>query len=681
MKRLCPKDKLRFEGFEGSLCPECEAESLPDLAGVVVAGRYELSSYLGIGGMRAPVYKAIQMSTRRRVAIKLLPIRDEKTVSRFEREARIASKLNHRHITIVHDYGQMDDAHMFLVMEFLEGTSLQDLLKREAQLTVMRSLNVLSMILRGLEHAHNHAVVHRDLKPDNIFLVQQDEELDFAKILDFGIAKHFGEVPVDSGELALETLTQETVLCGTPLYMAPEQITQESFDARIDIYAAGIVLFQLLTGRLPFVGRTSYEILSKHLTEPIPRLSQTRPDLQFPAKLEQLCVKAMSKKPHDRFQSAREMRQAIRAVRRSMGAITADTDNMPMEPVLKAAPLAAVSVGTQPISATEIPTGETPKVRRPRYGLVAGILLLAAAATATAVVMSQTESAGGIESSSKTARRGAQTDSSPSSSSDKGATSTAPTVTSDVAKEKPPAGPVSPPSPDGRPAPPATPPTTSLPSAGAHAGEALANAGQMVSQRPQTARLKIESTPPGGIATVNGRELGMTPVTTELVPGSYNITITTEGHLTYSATVEVTPDDVGNTLMKAVMLAPKPAAVSPPSSPAADEVGTKAQRKTKHSGTNKGAKIRDRKVNRRVDKPKPKSTTSGGKTANTQKATSKGPTGTKKPKEKAGVVTKTKETSSASPPKKKPEEKAPPRKKPKIQILGGSDKPKIKVLK
>jgi len=684
VKRLCPKDKLRFEGFEGSLCPECDTESLPDLAGMVIAGRYELTQYIGIGGMRAPVYKALQISTRRKVAIKLLPIEEERTVSRFEREARIASKLNHRHVTIVHDYGQMDDDHMFLVMEFLQGTSLRDLLKRESPLTLMRALNIVEMILRGLEHAHNHAVVHRDLKPDNVFLVVQDEEEDFVKILDFGIAKQFGQDPTESTDQALEALTQETVLCGTPLYMAPEQITQESFDARIDIYAAGIVLFQMLTGRLPFLGRTSYEILSKHLTERAPLLSQTRPDIHFPPGLQDICAKAMAKKPAERFQSAREMRQAIREIRRALGAVTQDTENSMLEDLRPALVDPASHVGTRPIAASEVPEKAAESSGRGWVWALVLAVVLGGGGFAAYSFLGSSGGPSGVTSDAAAASSRASIsadgdkDKSATAAVDKNERKTADGKKVNLFDKKVAEAPPEPPTeaaaktaPEGnkgagvdtedKPAPDAgstepAPPTT----AGSATGKQLAQATAPKPPVATTAMFKLTTTPPNAKVTLGGQPVGATPLNLSLTAGRHTIVISADGHQSHILSMDVTADQLGQTIMQSVALAraaapaPAPTTATPPPPAPAPATTTTTDKAPAPAVT---AKDPPRK---RVKKPRKKK---------------KKPVEAAKPTKKVDPPPKKK----ADPPKKVD---PPKKKKAKIHILGGGgSKPKVKVLK
>lgn len=690
MKRLCPKDKLRFEGFEGSLCPECDTESLPDLSGMVVAGRYELTKYLGIGGMRAPVYLATQISTRRKVAIKLLPILDERTVSRFEREARIASKLNHRHITIVHDYGQMDDNHMFLVMELLQGTSLRDLLRRESNLTVMRALNITEMLLRGLEHAHNHSVVHRDLKPDNVFLTVQDDESDFVKILDFGIAKHFDQDPTESTEHVVEALTQETVLCGTPLYMAPEQITQESFDARIDIYAIGIVMFQLMTGKLPFMGRTSYEILSKHLSERPPTLAQARPDLQFPPGLQDVISRALLKKPDGRFQTARGMREALREVRRGMGADTSDTDHPSVTDLRNTLALAG-AVGTQRLSTSEAPQPEAG--RSPWLWVAAALVLIAGSLVVWVVV-----SGGGSGADGSAAELSQVVQDAPGNSGDGSSVSAAgdkrpgaklsgQAITAEGDKStanvdsspKAPSGGVGAVEAGAV----AVEPKSSA-EAGRLSGRALASISSAAAQAhakvvKTTATFKLSSVPVGAQVSVNGTFKGKTPLEFALEPGAYTVVFDAEGYQPHTLAMSVDGAQAGQTFMQSVALARLAVPPGPSNPPTVAPANTAPVAPAVIKPTIE--------VTSPAKQPEPKTKRTPASADARKKAAARRKAAAEKraTAERAAAATKAAAARRMAEKKAAAEKKASEDKKKKkgakIQILGGGAKPKVKVLK
>ncbi len=311
-------------------CSKDSGLVVENLAGRVLAGRYELESLLGVGGMDATVWKARQRSMEREVAVKVLPALDQKSAERFARGARIASRLNHPNITTVHDYGQTTDHKLFLVMERLVGRTLRHDVSGHQAVEPVTAVQMATHVLRALEHAHEQHVVHRDLKPDNLFVTSKDEVATFVKVLDFGIAKYFTEessatsVPVSPEEGW--DITQGQFLPGTPLYMAPEQINDERVDARTDFYALGAVLFQLLTGHVPFTGKTKFEVLGKHLRDQPRAFSLVRPDIIYPEGLEALVLQALAKSPDERFQTAREMRHALRDVMGASGIYLADSD-------------------------------------------------------------------------------------------------------------------------------------------------------------------------------------------------------------------------------------------------------------------------------------------------------------------------------------------------------------------
>ncbi|MCA9544154.1 MAG: serine/threonine protein kinase, partial [Myxococcales bacterium] len=247
---LCPRCRTRFEPTL-ELCPHDGKALVPDLTGTELGGRYTLNELLGVGGMDSSVWLAMQAPVERPVAVKLLPPTTQQAAERFARGARIASKLNHPHITVVHDYGRTEDGHLFLVMELLEGHTLQSIVKR-GPLPFERVLHITDQILKALDHAHRRHVVHRDIKPGNLFLTQRNDDPDFVKVLDFGIAR-FVDDPDSSfdGQDPQDEITTARQICGTPQYMAPEQVTGGPVDQRSDLYALGVVVYRMLTGRLP----------------------------------------------------------------------------------------------------------------------------------------------------------------------------------------------------------------------------------------------------------------------------------------------------------------------------------------------------------------------------------------------------------------------------------------------
>jgi serine/threonine protein kinase len=302
----------------------CSADGqrvIEDLTGQTIGGRYTIRELIGVGGMDSTVWKAWQTGTERVVAVKVLPAADDSAARRFSRGARIAANLNHPNCTVVHDYGRSEDGKLFLVMEFLNGQVLQDLLTPDG-MALADALHITVQVLQALEHAHGMRAVHRDLKPDNLFLSRRNEDHLHVKILDFGIAKYVEEDPeqVNGGEEKPPTddfedqVTEQRQVCGTPQYMAPEQVVGGRIDGRTDLYAVGCVLYRMLTGRLPFDGKTRYELYQKHLQESPRAFSDVRPDLKFPERLELIVMKALAKRPDQRFATAAEMRRALESL-------------------------------------------------------------------------------------------------------------------------------------------------------------------------------------------------------------------------------------------------------------------------------------------------------------------------------------------------------------------------------
>ncbi|MCA9516842.1 MAG: serine/threonine protein kinase, partial [Myxococcales bacterium] len=239
-----------------------------DLAGQTIGGRYRIRELIGVGGMDSTVWKAWQAGTERTVAIKVLPPADDDAAKRFSRGARIAANLSHPNCTIIHDYGQTEDGKLFLVMEYLQGQVLQDILGTDG-MNPADVVHIADQVLRALEHAHSRRAVHRDLKPDNLYLTRRNEDALHVKILDFGIAKYIEEDPTDPqpdhGGLGEELVTEQRQVCGTPQYMAPEQVVGGRVDATTDLYSLGVVMYEMVAGRPPFTGDSPVAIAYKQV--------------------------------------------------------------------------------------------------------------------------------------------------------------------------------------------------------------------------------------------------------------------------------------------------------------------------------------------------------------------------------------------------------------------------------
>ncbi|HEY1549955.1 MAG TPA: serine/threonine-protein kinase [Kofleriaceae bacterium] len=271
----------------------------PDLSGAVLDERYQVIEPIARGAMGA-VYRGERLKLGRAVAIKILHDALPSELSareRFEREAKLMARLEHPHCVSVIDFGLHEDK-PFLVMELVRGTSLLELLAKHGPLEPQRVAELMRQVLSGLAHAHELGIIHRDIKPANIMLTEKTGLGEQVRILDFGLARP-----------AIETTKLTTgMVVGTPNYMAPEQIKGGALDARTDLYACGVMMFELLTGTKPFRADDPIAVVRKHLHDPVPKLSEGHPELDA---LEPIVTRALAKRPADRYASAEEMAAAI----------------------------------------------------------------------------------------------------------------------------------------------------------------------------------------------------------------------------------------------------------------------------------------------------------------------------------------------------------------------------------
>jgi serine/threonine-protein kinase len=287
-----------------------EAASDP-LIGSVVGDRYRITGVLGTGGM-GTVYRAEHQVIGKAVALKVLRDFGDNTVfvRRFEREASATGRIEHPNCVTASDGGQLADGRLFLAMELVAGEGLADVLRVERRLPVDRALRICGHVLRGLAFAHKAGVVHRDIKPENIVLVETDGDPDFAKILDFGIAKL-----LDDAELSIDEqkATQIGTTIGTPTYMCPEQAFGQQVDGRADLYATGVMLFEMIAGRPPYEAENNGTVLSMHVRDPIPAIGDVS-DVEVPASLDELLREALAKERRDRIASAELFLERIEAI-------------------------------------------------------------------------------------------------------------------------------------------------------------------------------------------------------------------------------------------------------------------------------------------------------------------------------------------------------------------------------
>ncbi|MSQ84689.1 MAG: serine/threonine protein kinase [Myxococcales bacterium] len=285
--------------------------------GDVLLNHYVVADLVGVGGMGA-VYKGQQRETHQAVAIKVLwrdLAADTVEVRRFTREARAASLLAHPNAVRVIDFGSdAKSKSLFIIMEFLAGGKLSDTLRVTPMLEPARVVHICTQVCKALEEAHRKGIIHRDVKPDNIFLQAVAGERDFAKILDFGLAKFI------TGEYERDQLTRSGFVVGSPEYMAPEQASGSPVGPTVDLYSLGVVLYECLTGRLPFDAASTAEVLRKHILEGPPRLIGDPGTEHIPAALEEVVLRCLAKDPADRPPTADTLRiQLLQACDRRKG--------------------------------------------------------------------------------------------------------------------------------------------------------------------------------------------------------------------------------------------------------------------------------------------------------------------------------------------------------------------------
>ena len=352
----CGPGSLALFGVElSALDPRPADSGALDRLGRALGRQYRVVRLLGRGGF-AEVYEVVDTDLQRRLAVKVL--RSDlpwtaATISRFKQEARAIARLNHPNTVRIHFVGEGEGL-VYYAMPYLEGRSVADLLRTEGPLPTERALQIVEPVLEALQHAHDHGLVHRDVKPDNILI---ESETGRPLLVDFGIVKYL-DGPAH--------LTDAGFIVGTPLYMSPEQaLGSQSVDARSDLYGMGAVLFQLLTGAPPFEGTDSQQIVERHISEPVPSANLFRGGI--PPWISGIVLRCMAKHPDDRFPSARAMLEAIRAAR-------AEARSAAIDPV------------TLLPRADETPTEAMPAGRdRSGRGLLAGLVAAALAAVVVAV--------------------------------------------------------------------------------------------------------------------------------------------------------------------------------------------------------------------------------------------------------------------------------------------------------
>jgi serine/threonine-protein kinase len=349
-----------------------------DLTGKLLNNRYQVEAKIGEGGFGA-VYRATQVGMNRKVALKVLHARmakDQQVVGRFRREAQASSLLRAPHTVQVYDFDQSPDGIMYLAMEMLTGRSLHSILQEDGPIEPLRLVHVLDGIADSLGEAHAQGIVHRDIKPENIFLEPRPTP-DFAKVLDFGIAKIMAG---EGGMAGGPALTAAGQTLGTLEYMSPEQLMGQQLDGRSDLYALGILAYELVTGALPFPAKTPGEMITAHLKTMPPPPSRNVPNRNIPPMLDAIILKLLAKKREERYRDTAELRLDLDRVLRG---------EVPVGPIATAAPQATAMVrggqqAQRPVPSTDKVTAMAAPARvgKGTIFVVVGLVLMVAAVVA-----------------------------------------------------------------------------------------------------------------------------------------------------------------------------------------------------------------------------------------------------------------------------------------------------------
>lgn len=401
VNKVCLVCKKTYPYLETHVCAgnqEGKPTPIPDdpLVGATLGDRYQITQFLSSGGMGV-VYKARHVVLDKPLAIKLLrESQDPVAQQRFLLEAKSACHIGHEHILDINDFGVLEDGRPYLVMEFLQGQSLETVLTSKGALPWRRAARIAEQIARGLQAVHDKGILHRDLKPGNVFLLERQRR-DFVKILDFGIAKVMAgtrESLSDSGQPLVANMrqtTQGTVL-GTPEYLSPEQAAGEAIDNRVDIYALGCILYEMLTGFVPFRGNGPMSTLMKHLTETAAPIRQKRPDLPLPEAIEKIVKKAMAREKADRYPTMESLADALQNEVEAQPTLQGDlsisgvlappsADVAPERSGLAYAPTTEASIVARP-TATVIPTPRN-RILHVLIAVALGLLVVAGVVAAS----------------------------------------------------------------------------------------------------------------------------------------------------------------------------------------------------------------------------------------------------------------------------------------------------------
>ena len=366
----------------------------------ILNGQFQILQKIGSGGMGS-VYKALQPAMNRMVAVKILhpKLANRKDlVSRFRREARAMSHLTHPNTVKVFLYGELEDGSLYIVMEYLDGKNLNQTVRGEGPLSIERGLPILIQASNALEEAHNAGIIHRDLKPENIFISQQGGMRDYAKVLDFGLAK-VTEREMRPGSVIL---TQEGMVFGTPEFMSPEQAQGQALTPASDIYSLAVILYEVLTGKLPFDAKNPMEYIQLHVTAKPKPISERVPGRTFPPLLSKVMDRALAKRSEDRYASGGEFAHALEAVLKGLSEVPPYPNGQAARPAMGAAhgltptphaappPPAAIPTTTLSPRSSPLPRlGSRRSAKQPSIALLAGVAVafLVVGAALAALVM------------------------------------------------------------------------------------------------------------------------------------------------------------------------------------------------------------------------------------------------------------------------------------------------------
>ncbi|HEY9720017.1 MAG TPA: serine/threonine-protein kinase, partial [Trichormus sp.] len=309
--KRCQTCGLDYElNFIGQCCPEDGGQLyLADgdpIIGIEIAERYKVMSRIGSGGFSV-VYLAIDNKLKRQVAIKLLHAflqESEELMKRFRRETELTARLQHPNLAVIYDSGALSNGQPYIAMEYLQGVTLEEVIASEKRVSVARTVKIVAQICDALNYAHKAGVIHRDLTPRNIFVLEDDS----IKIIDFGLAFCFD---------GSRSLTSPGDIIGTPQFMSPEQCRGEPVDRRADIYSVGLIMQYMLSGVKPVDGDNVFQVVAKQVNETPPSLAEVCPDLFFPSAMRQAIQGCIAKDPNERFSDCAELKQMIESSRMS----------------------------------------------------------------------------------------------------------------------------------------------------------------------------------------------------------------------------------------------------------------------------------------------------------------------------------------------------------------------------